>query len=609
MNMQNLTRGGELRLSILAPKGYAMCVQDSGQIEARVNAWLWGQQDLLDAFATADKWNKKTMGVATGDNRDAYCRFADSVYGREITTDDSTERFVGKVCVLGLGYQMGGPKLQMTLAKGALGGPPVYFSLEQCKGIVTSYRAVNHRIANGWNICKRIIEDMAIGREGSHGPINWEANTIWLPNGMALKYPDLQKSTDENGWDAWTYQSGDQRKKIYGGLLCLGAKTQVLTDNGWKSIICVRLNDKLWDGANWVSHSGLTHQGVKETISFGGVDMTPDHEVLVNNHWFAAEETTHHEATSSFKRHHWAPDRHDDSSQPDRQRRATNFVDRSMPVWQHTRALSHGIREGQYEELRMRDDSIYIRVKNDARNVETSCLRGVAGHARPLQSTEPSGLGTLRRARDYCLSAVDGLSDLLVRYACWVQAGLRAGPPRQFVGIQSGELSLGDKQSQLSQQTLRAAYSNAQRPLATMASCRGVRDWQNDAALPTHSQLARRTDVRQPERQQQDVYDLLNAGPLSRFTVRGDDGQPFIVHNCENIVQALARIVVMWQMLQTNKKHRCVMTTHDEIVAIAKLAAAQKCVDHMAKWMRTPPPWCPDLVLNTEGGWAENYSK
>lgn len=220
MNMQNLKRGGELRLSILAPVNHQMCVKDSGQIEARVNAWLWGQQDLLDAFSIADKWNKKTMGVARGDNRDAYCRFADSIYGREITTDDSMERFVGKVCILGLGYQMGAPKLQMTLAKGALGGPPVYFPLTQCQFIVNTYRTRNYKIPKGWEICKRIIEDMAAGREGSFGPISWEANTIWLPNGMALKYPDLRKSVDEQGWDAWTYQSGDVRKKIYGGLLC-----------------------------------------------------------------------------------------------------------------------------------------------------------------------------------------------------------------------------------------------------------------------------------------------------------------------------------------------------------------------------------------------------
>jgi DNA polymerase len=210
MNMQNLTRGGELRLSILAPKGHMVCVQDSGQIECRVNGWLWGQNDLLDAFKDADK----------GLDRDAYCKFADTVYGREVTKADKIERHVGKTAVLGLGYQMGPLKFQITLAKGANGGPPVYFELEKCKMIVNTYRNRNYRIQEGWAVCKRIIEDMAEGRTGSHGPINWEANTIWLPNGMALKYPDLKKAMGDKGWEEWTYQSGKQRKKIYGGLLC-----------------------------------------------------------------------------------------------------------------------------------------------------------------------------------------------------------------------------------------------------------------------------------------------------------------------------------------------------------------------------------------------------
>ena len=210
MNMQNLTRGGELRLSILAAAGHVLCVADSGQIEARVNGWLWGQDDLMDAFRAAD----------AGLGLDAYCRFATLIYGCEITKADKTERFVGKVCVLGLGYGMGAAKLQLTLAKGALGGPPVFFALDQCQRIINTYRRQNAEIKGGWDICKGIIEDMATGRTGSHGPINWEANTIWLPNGMALKYPNLKKSIGDKGWDEWTYQSGAQRKKIYGGLLC-----------------------------------------------------------------------------------------------------------------------------------------------------------------------------------------------------------------------------------------------------------------------------------------------------------------------------------------------------------------------------------------------------
>lgn len=220
MNMQNLTRGGELRLSILAAPGYNICTVDSGQIEARVNGWLWGQDDLLEAFKIADKWDKK-KGVARGDDRDAYCRFADLIYEREITTEDKTERFVGKVCVLGLGFQMGAAKLQMTLAKGALGGPPVFFGLDECKAIINTYRRKNYKIRDGWDKCKNIIEDMAAGRSGTWKCISWEKDMIWLPNGLSLKYPQLRRSINEDtGFDEWTYQSGEQRKKIYGGLLC-----------------------------------------------------------------------------------------------------------------------------------------------------------------------------------------------------------------------------------------------------------------------------------------------------------------------------------------------------------------------------------------------------
>ena len=220
MNMQNLKRGGELRQAILAPKGHVLSVVDSGQIEARVNGWLWDQDDLMDAFRASDQWDKAN-GVARGDSRDAYCKFADHVYGREITTEDKLERFVGKVCVLGLGFQMGPDKFQGTLAKGALGGPPVYFPLNKCKEIVNAYRRKNNKIVQGWAKCVQIIEDMAAGRSGSWKCLNWEADRIWGPDGTCLKYPGLKKGYNEDkGWDEWTYQAKGVTKKIYGGLLC-----------------------------------------------------------------------------------------------------------------------------------------------------------------------------------------------------------------------------------------------------------------------------------------------------------------------------------------------------------------------------------------------------
>lgn len=227
MNMQNLTRGGELRLSILAAAGHHICVVDSGQIEARMNAWLWDQTDLLDAFKRSGEYQthqltlpKEKRKVARGLDRDAYCLFASEVYQREITTEEKIERFVGKTCVLGLGYQMGAAKLQITLAKGTQ-GPAVFLTLEECQRIVTTYRTKNYKIKEGWNKCNEIIEQMALGVPGAWKCISWEQDTLWLPNGMSLKYPDLRKGVnEENGWDEWTYAVKDSRAKIYGGLLC-----------------------------------------------------------------------------------------------------------------------------------------------------------------------------------------------------------------------------------------------------------------------------------------------------------------------------------------------------------------------------------------------------
>lgn len=115
---------------------------------------------------------------------------------------------------------MGAPKFQMTLAKGALGGPPVFFSESECQDIVNKYRRANYKIADGWKICQQIIKDMATGRVGRYWPISWEKEKIWLPNGMSLKYPDLRCAISEKGWEEWSYQAGDTRSKIYGGLLC-----------------------------------------------------------------------------------------------------------------------------------------------------------------------------------------------------------------------------------------------------------------------------------------------------------------------------------------------------------------------------------------------------
>ena len=68
-------------------------------------------------------------------------------------------------------------------------------------------------------------------------------------------------------------------------LACLGPDTRVLTNNGIKAITKVDVNDLLWDGEEWVKHEGLIDRGEKETVWLAGLELTPDHEVLVGQTW------------------------------------------------------------------------------------------------------------------------------------------------------------------------------------------------------------------------------------------------------------------------------------------------------------------------------------
>lgn len=234
MNLQNLKRGGELRRSILAPKGHVIVVADSAQIEARVLAWLAGQTDVVDAFK-----NK----------RDLYSEFATLVFGypvdrKKAATNEhgqyvdkngrvvedkkdahfpqEMEGFVGKVCVLGLGYGMGWKKFQHTLESGAM-GMVVKLSEQQCRAAVDLYRSRNYKIRQLWKTMDGIIASMLTGTHGEFGPLTYGKGYIQLPSGLFLQYYGLHGEAEVRHDDLVvneaTYLTRQGRSKIYGGLL------------------------------------------------------------------------------------------------------------------------------------------------------------------------------------------------------------------------------------------------------------------------------------------------------------------------------------------------------------------------------------------------------
>lgn len=87
-------------------------------------------------------------------------------------------------------------------------------------------------------------------------------------------------------------------------------------------------------------------------------------------------------------------------------------------------------------------------------------------------------------------------------------------------------------------------------------------------------------------------------------------GDKILVHNCENIIQALARIVIGEQALRAHREAApVVLLVHDEIVCVTPKRGAEAKLEHLLEIMRTPPAWAPGLPLDAEGEVSAFYKK
>jgi len=209
VNFQNLPSRDKkkkaLKNAVVAPEGYMVINCDSSQIEARVLAWLSGQEGLVNSFANGN---------------DVYSEFASKIYKRSISKKDPIERFVGKTCILGLGYGTGALKLQHTLKT-----QPPGADLEEdvCNEIVKLYRSENDQIVKLWKEGDKALKAMADWTKdkkpfyyGNHKCVEVHSDGIRLPNGLYIRYPELQLNTDEN-ISGYQYKSRKGPVSLWGG--------------------------------------------------------------------------------------------------------------------------------------------------------------------------------------------------------------------------------------------------------------------------------------------------------------------------------------------------------------------------------------------------------
>lgn len=84
---------------------------------------------------------------------------------------------------------------------------------------------------------------------------------------------------------------------------------------------------------------------------------------------------------------------------------------------------------------------------------------------------------------------------------------------------------------------------------------------------------------------------------------------PLIVHNCENITQAVARDVLADSMPRVEAAgYRIVLSVHDELITEAPDTTEFNAA-HLSALMAAPPAWAEDLPLAAEGFEAARYRK
>ena len=267
-------------------------------------------------------------------------------------------------------------------------------------------------------------------------------------------------------------------------LACIAKGQKVLTDHGLIPIEEVTTDMKLWDGVDWVNHDGVIYKGKRRTIRYGGLEATEDHIV-------------------------WA--------EIEGENRPVYFGDAA-------RSGAHLLQSGAGRKT--------VRVAQDN-------ITGEEIHQRVDTVLRPDGMHQLRNEE--------------MDVSCKHDAGKNKGLP---------ELQPAQSRSQVAGSEVYRGEATVREPeRSELPSLRGegnqVRVPERNGCLPVYDRDPRpsgsgdetgdrqgrqqrklcsrqsqmgnteRAECEQTDKQEVQVYDILNAGPRHRFTVSG-----VLVHNC-----------------------------------------------------------------------------
>ena len=199
-----------IRTAFIPADGHRFIVADYSAIEARVLAWLAGEQKTLDAFAAGE---------------DLYCVTAAAMFGVPVGKHgpNADLRQKGKIAVLACGYQGG------VGAMRAMGALRMGIDEHELQPIVDAWRDANpHVVDYWWRIDQAALDAIRTGRPQRVRAVTLRmrngALTITLPSGRALVYPGARLGTNRFGKPSMVFKGIGLNRRVqleetYGGKL------------------------------------------------------------------------------------------------------------------------------------------------------------------------------------------------------------------------------------------------------------------------------------------------------------------------------------------------------------------------------------------------------
>ena len=197
-----------IRTAFIPKEGTRFIISDFSAIEARVLAWLAGEQWVLDTFENGE---------------DIYCRTASRMFGVPVEKHgiNGHLRQKGKIATLACGYQ------GVLGALKAMGGIEMGLSEDELQSIVDSWREANPNIVILWwdidSVVKRVIKTRS-KEKYKNLVISYDKGILFieLPSKRRLAYPKAKIGMNRFGGESVVYEGivvGNKWDKIesYGG--------------------------------------------------------------------------------------------------------------------------------------------------------------------------------------------------------------------------------------------------------------------------------------------------------------------------------------------------------------------------------------------------------